>query len=331
MKKLFIIDCYPSGKREKNILLSCIFALKRLQHFYDIMIVSHLPIDSEIAEKVEYVIYDHNNNFLSPRLSPNFFLTYGELVIRVFNQGHSLPICRNMNTSLHMAQCLGYEEFVFLESDVVLHHEDLELLDSYMVKMNSDNKKMLFFKPQEYRDVNNSYVYETLLFGGNVDYFLKSFIPPMNEEQWLTTPMGYTLELSFFERFSRDEQKFLIVEDHSSKIFNKSAVNLSRFGLFCCDILYNQIHEDAPTIFIMNSLIEETFKYTKVFKNGELIHATNLGNTHFWLNTFPLDGSEIEVLVYDDMNESSLFLSKKFLLTKEFYENCKNKGIINTK
>jgi hypothetical protein len=188
---------------------------------------------------------------------------------------------------------------------------------------------MLFFRPEEYRDVNNSYVYETLLFGGNVEYFLKSFIPPMNEDEWLSTPMGYTLELSFYERFSRDEQLFLIINDHSSRIFTKSDVNISRFGLFCCDILYNNVHENAPTLFIMNSLIEQTFKYTKVYKDGELIHATNLGNTHFWLNSFRLDGSVIEVFVYDDMEEASLFLKKMFVLTEDFYENCKNKGIIN--
>lgn len=329
MKRLFIIDCYPSSQREVDILVRCIGALKQID--YDIMIVSHLPLDKHVGEMVNYVIYDCENTFLSPIYTPHFWMSSDIIDVRVFNGGHSLPICRNINTSLHLAKCLGYEDFIFLECDIIFHLEDLELLDSYMNQMNQGQKKMVFFKPEEYRDINNSYVYETLLFGGKVNYFLESFIPPMNEKEWLTKPMGYTLELSFYERFSRDEKLFYIINDHSSRIFTKSEVNINRYGLFSCELLYNNNFLGEPVLFVNNALINPCSKYIKVYHGGNLTHEPILSNKQYWFNSYKLDDTTLEVFVYDDASCSTLFTSKKFVLSSENYQNLQKKGTINFK
>lgn len=329
MKRLFIIDCYPSSQREIDILVRCIDALKQID--YDIMVVSHLPVDKYVAEKVNYVIYDYENAFLSPIYTPHFWMSSEIIDVRIYNGGHSLPICRNMNTSLHLAKCLGYEDFVFLECDIIFHIEDLQLLDSYMNKMNEENKRMVFFKPEEYRDVNNSYVYETLLFGGKVKYFLESFIPPLNEKEWLTKPMGYTLELSFFERFSRDEKLFHIINDHSSRIFIKSEVNINRYGLFSCEMLYNVNFDNEPVLFINNALTTPCNKYIKVYKDGNLTHDATLVKNQYWFNSYKLDNSTIEVFVYDDVDNTVLFTNKRFVLSNDNYGAFQKKGIIKFK
>lgn len=329
MKRLFIIDCYPSNQKDVDILVRCIDALKQID--YDIMVVSHLPVDKYVAEKVNYVIYDYENTFLSPKYTPHFWMNSDTIDVHIFNGGHSLPICRNMNTSLHLAKCLGYEDFVFLECDVIFHIDDLNMLDSYMNDMNLANKKMVFFKPEEYRDINNSYVYETLLFGGKVNYFLDSFVPPLNENEWLTKPMGYTLELSFYERFSRDEKLFYIIHDHSSRIFTKSDVNLSRYGLFSCEVLYNKRYEGEPVLFINNSLINPCNKYIKIYQGGNLTHEAILTNRQYWFNSYKLDGSTLEVFIYDEQENINLFLNKSFTLTSENYIKFHEKGTINFK
>ena len=49
--------------------------------------------------------------------------------------------------------------------------------------MITQNKKMIFFEPADFYECN-SHVYETLFFGGDVNYFLSKFIPPKNIEEW---------------------------------------------------------------------------------------------------------------------------------------------------
>ncbi len=40
-----------------------------------------------------------------------------------------------------------------------------------------------------------------------------------------------------------DENKFLIINDHSSNVFLDSRVNVFRYGLFNCEMIYNQHHQ----------------------------------------------------------------------------------------
>lgn len=326
-KRLFIIDAYPSGQKEYDILERCIESIKPLG--YDIMIVSHLPIKESVAKSVNYCIYDHNNTFLLPHYTPFWWMRQDGFTIKIFNAGHTLPICRNMNTSISMAKCLKYDEFIFMEADVVFNLTDLMRLREIMYNaFDIQNKKMLFFRPEEYRDCEGSYVYETLLFAGNPDFFLETFTPPLNLDEWLAIPMGYTLELSFYERFSHKESEYFLVKDHSSNAFNNSEVNLSRYGLFNCELVYNESNENEPMLFIMNSLINPTFKYLEVFKNGELIHSMNLGKSHYWFRVFDFDESLVKVDVYDNVDKSYVFLSKEFTLSKSQIEIYKEKGTI---
>jgi len=324
MKRLVIFDTYPSGQKELDILEKSVASFKT--YGWDTMIVSHLPVPEELAKKVTYVIYDSHNLMLPPDITPYYWLDTGNFIVRVYNAGHALAISRNMNTSLHLAKALKYDQFIFTESDVVMHPEDLEKLNGYLEDMTVQNKKMVFFKHEEYRDCG-SYVYETLLFAGDVNYFLDTFIPPLNVHEWLSSPMGHTFELSFFEKFSHDEDKFIIINDHSSAIFDKSDVNLLRYGLFNCEMVHNEYHPDQPVLFIMNSLVLEESKHVNIYKNKELVAQLTMGKNHYWSNSYKFDGSEITVEVYND-DKNYVFLSKTFTLNKENNLNFKDKGKI---
>jgi hypothetical protein len=325
MKRIVIISSYPSGQRELDILNLCIDGYKQL--VWDIMIVSHLPLDKEIANKVNYVIYDSNNTFLPAHYTPFWWFNANNFRVEIYNAGHTLPICRNMRAGISLAKAMGYEEFIFTEFDIILSDADSIKLSVLINNMNELGKKMLFFRPEEYRDCEGSYVYETLMFGGNTSFFLDTFMPPLDVEEWLAIPMGYTLELSFYERFSKHEDQFLLVNDHSSKILKNSSINLFRYGLFNCEMLYNDTKENEPVLFIMNSLILEEWRHINIYVNKELYHQVALGKGHYWSNSFPLDGSEITVEIYNN-DQNYLFLSKTFVLNKENNEIFKNKGTI---
>jgi len=327
MKRLFIIDTYPSDEKDKNILKRCIESIKPLG--YDILIVSHLPIDTDIASSVNYVIYDFNNTFLIAHYTPFWWMNQPSFRVQINNAGHTLPICRNMNTSINMAKCLGYDEFIFMESDIVFGETDLNILKNILDgAFISNGKKMLFFRPEEYRDCEGSYVYETLLFAGKPDFFLETFTPPLDLEQWLAIPMGYTLELSFYERFSHRESEFHLVKDHSSNIFKQSKINLSRYGLFNCDVVFNESSPEEPVLFIMNSLIETEPKRIEVYINDNLAYTFILHKSQYWFNSYKFDGSEIMVYVFDEGETPHLFMKRKFVLNQQNSETFKEKGTI---
>lgn len=329
MKRIFIVDTYPAGPREIQILERCIDSIKNLG--YDIMVVTHYPVELELAKKVNYVVYDNNNEFLPEEYTPYYWVDSPSFKIKVFNAGHTLPICRNVSNGIHLASSLKYEEFIFMENDIIFDSEDLNMLHEMLNSMVEQNKKMLYFKPHDYFDCNGSRVYETLMFAGNPDYFLNIFKPPLNLEDWLSKPMGYTLELSFYEQFCKYENDFYIVEDHSSRIFTKSLVNVFRYGLFNCEVLYNIASENEPVFFVVNDLIENTGKYVELYINGVLSADKLLFKKQYWFNAYPMDGRILEIKVFDDQERSSLFINKIFVLTPENNTKFKKKGVFITK
>lgn len=326
MKPLIIISTYPSDQKAKNILNRCIHAYRSMG--YDVLLVSHMVVDEYIINSVDYYIYDSDNTFLSHNWCPTFFNEFGNVSIKIFTAGHALAICRNINASLHFAKSRKYTHFIFTEADVVLNSKDLELLKSYIKTVYSTGRKMLFFRPEEYRDINGSYVYESLLFGGQVNYFLDTFVPPLTTEDWLDLKMGHTLEVSLYEKFSHDEKLFLIINDHSSNIFKNSDVNLLRYGMMNCEMLHNLPKPERPVLYLMNYVYEQTEqnKYVYVYKDGIEIQKLILVNYGYWFDDFAVDGSEILVEVYSDENKEDLVLSKRFVMNKETVETFKTKG-----
>jgi len=329
VKRLFIIDTYPSGRKEIDMLSRCIDHLVPLG--YHILIVSHLPIDEVICKKVNYFIYDYNNTFLAPHYTPFWWMDTGPFRVEVYNGGHTLPICRNMRSSINFTKSMGYDQFIFMEYDIIFEYNDLKLLESMMDEMTASNKEMLFFRPEEYRDCEGSYVYETLLFGGNCKFFIENFNPPLDLDEWLSIPMGYTLELSFYEQFSKHENLFKLINDHSSKIFKNSDVNLLRYGLFNVEMLHNIKEPSKPILFMINSLVIDQFKYVEIIRDGNVVQTSNLGKGHYWINNYTFDNSKIEVIVYDDISKSNVFLHKSFDMIESNDEYFKFKGIINYK
>jgi hypothetical protein len=192
--------------------------------------------------------------------------------------------------------------------------------------MVNENKSMMFFKPKDFKSPSGEDVYESLLFAGNIDYFNKTFKVPTNVDEWLKVPMQLTLEQSFFSVFNRDEKKFLIVPDHSSKIFKESDVNLMRIGLFNCEVVYNEVTPTKPVLVIMNYLLENNTKYVDIYVNGEMSSNQVLIRGQFWFYDFNIDNSVIHVNVYNDSEKKSLYLSKRFVMNEELANKVNDVG-----
>jgi hypothetical protein len=325
MKNIVVIDTYPSNKIQEEILIKCINQIKPLG--FDIMLVSHYPINLEIQKMVNLYIYDDKNDFLPSVYSPFFFMNEPTFNIKVFNGGHALPIIRNVATSLNLCKTLGYDFFYFMEFDILFGETDLNVLNDLKTQMQDQNKKMIFFKPLDFIECG-SHVYETLFFGGSVDFFLEKFQPPINSVDWLEKSMGYTLEVSFFEKFGQYEDQYVIIPEHSHNYFTNSDVNVFRYGLFVCELLYNGTHEHLPCLFIQNSHVSPNAKHLIVKHNNQIILDRKFEKSDWWYNTFYFDNQDIIVYIFENERDSEHCSIKQFKLDRNLIEQHKNKGII---
>lgn len=315
MKNLFIIDTYPSTEEQKKLLIDCINRLSNVG--FDIMIVSHISIPEEIQKMVNYVIYDTDNSFLPGERTPFFWVNLFNNIFRVFNSGHSLAITRNMQNALLMAKSAGYDFFYFLEYDVLIDDVDLEKLINLKNTMQDNGKKMIFFEPENFYECG-SHVYETLLFGGDVNYLLSKFLPPKNIQEWDSLGMGYTLELAFYEQLSKYTEDFLIVPEHSSEFLGNSNINVYRYGLMISELLYNHNEPNKPVLLLYKSFNNPQDYEIKIYHNDVMIYETIMCGGCWWVKEFETNGSnlKIEIYLHGELQETKNYELNSELLDK---------------
>lgn len=289
MKKILIIDTYPSTKEHIDCLINCVDRIKNKG--YDVMITSHLPIPLEVQNKVDYFIYDKENLLLPYHLTPYSWISNESFYLQVNARGHQITICKNMHNGISMANILKYDFFIFMEADNLFEDEDFKKLDQLGKTMLESNKKMLFFKYKQYE----SDVYETLIFGGIPSYFLEKSLLPTNVEEytkWTSIEgnfLSQSLELSFYKKF--DEKDLLLeIETTSNILFNNSTINKYSGCDHLCEVLTNNSNDEF-ILFIKN------FGVKKVnFKIDEIDNVLEPG---CWSYKYIDNNIEISVLIYD--------------------------------
>ena len=320
MKNLFVIDTYPSTEEQKKLLIECINRLSNVG--FDIMIVSHISIPEEIQKMVNYVIYDTDNTFLPGERTPFFWVSLFDNIFRVFNSGHSLAITRNMQNAFLMAKSSGYDFFYFLEYDVLINESDIQKLITLKDTMKNEGKKMIFFEPENFYECG-SHVYETLLFGGEVEYLLSKFLPPKNIKEWDSLNMGYTLELAFYEQLSKYSEEFLIVPKHSSDLLDNSDINVYRYGLIISELLYNHNEPNKPILLLYKSFNNSQDYEIKVYHNDIKIYETILYGGNWWVKEFEVNNSDLKIEIY---LHGELQETKNYKLNFELLDKIKLKG-----
>jgi hypothetical protein len=107
MKKLFIIGTYPSNTYSEQILISCIDAI--INKGYDIMLVSHYPLPTDIQKKVNYYIFDKENIKLPFELTPEVTVNTADIDVIIKNNGHWLTVSKNISNGIKFTNSLNYD------------------------------------------------------------------------------------------------------------------------------------------------------------------------------------------------------------------------------
>jgi hypothetical protein len=334
MKKLIIIDSYLTSKKKENILKGEIESLKGIG--FDIMLVAHYPISTEIQFMVDYFIFDKNQTLDPINDAPYYWFggTSEDPFILVYNGRYRLAICQNMFNAFQFAEVKGYDFVYFAENDNFFSENDAKRLNTLIDEMLESNKKCIFFKPEYYKvpfvdgsleGVTESFVYETQFFGITPKYFNEVFKLPTNQQEWDSYKMGFTLEVAFYEKLVKYEDNFLIINEHSSQYFSESKINQIRAENFIMELLYNIQDNSTPVLFFHNN-----YKYQQrvVIKVNNVIREDNIVNPQNWAyREFKLNGDTLTFEVYDQ--DDVLETTKSYVLDNKLNDIIIDKGKID--
>jgi hypothetical protein len=137
MKDLILITAYCNTEQKKELLDRLLSFLNFYSSVFDIMVSSHTPLDIEIQNKCDYVIFDKENLLLyDDKIRPKLFFktdtfTVNSNYISSFNTTYTVLKLESMGTSL--ANSLGYKKIHKIEYDT----------DISSIKELIDNSKLL--------------------------------------------------------------------------------------------------------------------------------------------------------------------------------------------
>lgn len=123
MKDIVIITAYCDTKEKENVLRNLINSFESHTSFFDLMIVSHLPIPYDITQKVSFALYDSKNELLYDteyRSTPWFNPGDERAILSCYtgNFNTHLAIWRMIILGNSIAKNCGYVKAHHIEYDV---------------------------------------------------------------------------------------------------------------------------------------------------------------------------------------------------------------------
>jgi hypothetical protein len=155
MKDLICITAHCPTPEKRQILLDLVLGLQPIRNDFDIMVVSHTPITFDVQERVDWAIYDKDNELLKEWKYQNspWFHPKDKLIQSIFfGAGNTyLPVHKQLITGYSMAKTFGYKkihcvEYDGLFKDFTEFYDNSKALDEY--------DAILYKKPNGYGEIN---------------------------------------------------------------------------------------------------------------------------------------------------------------------------------
>jgi hypothetical protein len=221
MKDLILVTAYCPDDYRENILRDLINSLHQLKENYDVMIVSHTTIPTDIQKKVNYCFYDSKNEILTDwdLLNQPWFSPGNNRLIQssfLSKKNTHLAIWRMMILGFSLSKNMGYEKVHHIEYDCKItndleFNENSKLLDEYNAIIYIDKKENV----------------DEILFGSFQSYFIPNinkFLIDLDENKikdMIRNSVSKSPELML--------QKLI---EESGKVFRKNRSDLENHGNF---------------------------------------------------------------------------------------------------
>lgn len=322
MRKIIIISSYATTLEKEKTLNDCID--KVLNKGYDVMLTSHYPVPDYIQKKVNYCIYDSDNILLPYNISPSFWIDNDLFELEVNINSHNLTICKNMLNGIGLSRIMKYDFFFFMESDNIFSDSDFIRLDDLSNQMVVNNKHLIFFKNQWISEHNESHInYETLIFGGEVSYFLENMPLPSTIIEYIQmyspnrdASHNIVLEKIFFNKLSHLEDNIFIINGSSKNFFSGSIIN-KYFITNICDVVTN--NKNDYILFISN------------FSDRNLIYEINSNIIEFFPGMWNFNGINEDTHIVVKSLDGEILDRKSFIISEFDREKIIEKANFNFK
>jgi hypothetical protein len=335
MKDLIIITAHCPTEDRRKILLKLVLGLQPIREKFDLMVISHTPITTDVQEMIDWAIYDSDNELLTdwkyqnePWFAPNENFRIQSIF---FGSGNTyLTLHKQLITGYSTAKSFRYNKVQFIEYDSYFQdftefYENSKLLDEYDAIMY----------------VKNDSVFDTLEFGiGNFHAVNISSLP---EKSFIFDREKILLELEESDSKTTEKRTQDIYSQNNNKILFKNHSLLTKNGnvLRMVDfhkgsfemqwaipfyddfsneikfIVWNEA-SDNPTDIVVIVNNEKIVKFDKIEKFSWCIKTLGEVNTI----------KDIKILINNKMkrninlNEDNIDLFKK--LNRIYYQNGSN-------
>jgi len=223
--EIFILSTYPDTEIKSDITKECIKSIKK--HGKKIILSSHIPVDREIQNMVDYYIYDNYNPLIEHSLYKNYWYETNEFradiifdkIPRKNKLNQSLTVLNNIENSVQLASSLGYTRVINVTYDYIFSDEDINKIDSISKGIDVGKKSGYFMKFSD----NKLDVFKTVFFIIDIDLYKNTFTNPRTPEKFneecKKLDCDNFLERYFYKKLENKLDKIFIQETTEDEIF----------------------------------------------------------------------------------------------------------------
>ena len=262
------------------------------------MLVSHYPVDADIQKMVDYYIYDANNPLCHHSYYTRFYRYNDSFRVELMINGlkdsnQSLTVLTNMFNAVKMAKNLGYRSFFYTTYDVVIHENDIPIINLGFDKILDTNAYLGTLDTPFGKGIQTNGMFY------NTDFFLDTFDYVRDAKQY-----NDVCHKNLCENF---------LEDYLAKKLNNK------------DVI--KIDSEANTLLVNSGLgISSNSEYYSI------LPVLPIDNKYmFYFFSYNVDDRKVNVAIKEDGSEffnSRFQISKTNEFKKEFVYNGKPIEII---
>ncbi len=185
-EEIYVLSVYPNTNKKIEITKKCIESLKSGNR--KIIMASHIPVDKELQNMVDYYIYDSYNPLIKHTLYNNYWYDTPDFRIDVLfeklsknnNLNQSLTVLNNIENCVRLCKNLGYKRIINVTYDYVFSNDDIKTIDKLSENIDNDRKRGYFMQFSD----NNLDTFKTVFFIIDIDLFLEEFKNPRTPERF---------------------------------------------------------------------------------------------------------------------------------------------------
>jgi len=313
VKDLILITAHTPVPEKRKILHDLVLGLQPIKKDFDLMVVSHTPISSDVQEHVNWAIYDEDNELLTGWEYQNqpWFHPENKCIQSIFfGKGNTyLPVHKQLITGYSLAKTFGYKKIHCIEYDAYYQdftefYNNSKLLDEY--------DAILYTKENGYGEIN-------IQFG--LGHFHSAKISSLNERAFnynrevlmneIINLESKTTEKRTQDIYTANGNKVLF-KDHSLLLTEGNKVRLVNFHALDLDIqwavpYYNPYTDEID--FVAWNEDKDIATKVIVIVNDEKIHNVFLPTKFHW--------SSISLGKFHDIHTITVLVNSKLKLHVE--------------